>query len=106
LQQELPSHFEYGVGFTFAVECVLLQDSEIPVVFERLSFSWYRPAAYAPFRPEEMATANLPLIEVGSRWQVPVRLKRPHGNANPHFFDYEVWLLERNLRATGYVRSD
>ena len=33
-----------------------------------------------------------------------VRLKRPHGNANPNGFDYEAWLLERNIRATGYVR--
>jgi competence protein ComEC len=33
-----------------------------------------------------------------------VRLRRPHGSANPHGFDYEAWLLERNLRATGYVR--
>src|SRR5690606_5047541 len=28
----------------------------------------------------------------------------PHGNANPHGFDYEAWLLEQGLRATGYVR--
>jgi competence protein ComEC len=33
-----------------------------------------------------------------------VRLKRPHGLANAHGFDYEGWLLERNLRATGTVR--
>jgi len=35
-----------------------------------------------------------------------VRLQKPHGNANPDGFDYEVWLLEQNLRATGYVRTD
>ena len=35
-----------------------------------------------------------------------VRLQRPHGNANPYGFDYEVWLLEQGLRATGYVRPD
>jgi competence protein ComEC len=33
-----------------------------------------------------------------------VRLKRPHGNLNPHGFDYEAWLFERGIRATGYVR--
>ena len=33
-----------------------------------------------------------------------IRLKRPHGNANPHGFDYEAWLLERGIRATGHVR--
>jgi competence protein ComEC len=35
-----------------------------------------------------------------------VRLQRPHGNANPDGFDYEVWLLEQGVRATGYVRAD
>ena len=33
-----------------------------------------------------------------------VRLQRPHGNANPYGFDYEAWLLEQGVRATGYVR--
>jgi competence protein ComEC len=33
-------------------------------------------------------------------------MKRPHGNANPHGFDYEAWLLEQNVRATGSVRPD
>ena len=35
-----------------------------------------------------------------------VRLKRPHGNANPNGFDFEAWLLERNIRASGYVRQE
>jgi competence protein ComEC len=34
-----------------------------------------------------------------------LRLKRPHGLVNPHGFDYEAWLLERGIRATGYVVS-
>jgi competence protein ComEC len=34
-----------------------------------------------------------------------VRLQRPHGNANPGGFDYEAWLLEQGVRATGYVRA-
>ena len=45
-------------------------------------------------------------LRPGERWQLTVRLKRPHGNANPHGFDYEAWLLERNIRATGYVRQN
>ena len=40
----------------------------------------------------------------GEVWQLTARLRRPHGNANPGGFDYEAWLLERNIRATGYVR--
>lgn len=42
----------------------------------------------------------------GERWQLVVRLKRPHGFANPGGFDYEQWLFQRRIRATGYVRSD
>ena len=48
----------------------------------------------------------VPDVAAGERWRVTVRLKRPHGSANPHGFDVEAWLLENNLRATGYVRRD
>ena len=41
----------------------------------------------------------------GDRWQFTVRLKAPHGNVNPHGFDYELWLWEQGLQATGYVRD-
>ena len=34
-----------------------------------------------------------------------VRLRRPRGTANPYGFDYEAWLLERGIHATGYVRG-
>ena len=42
----------------------------------------------------------------GERWQLAVRLKRPHGFANPGGFDYERWLFQQRIRATGYVRKD
>lgn len=41
----------------------------------------------------------------GDRWQLTVRLRRPHGNANPHGFDRERWLWEQGIGATGYVRN-
>jgi competence protein ComEC len=43
-------------------------------------------------------------VRAGERWRFTVRLRRPHGSVNPHGFDYEAWLLERGIRATGYVR--
>ena len=43
-------------------------------------------------------------IRAGERWHFSVRLRRPHGSANPHGFDYESWLLQRAIGATGYVR--
>src|SRR6185369_4157251 len=44
-------------------------------------------------------------VHPGERYRLTVRLKRPHGNVNPNGFDYEAWLLERGIGATGYVRQ-
>ena len=44
-------------------------------------------------------------VHPGERWLFTVRLKRPHGSVNPYGFDYEAWLLERGIGATGYVRQ-
>jgi len=93
----LPYYFQQGVRFNFAVERIMDIDGEHPVVPNRLALSWY-----SAFRAEELQ--NVEKVQPGERWQLTVRLRRPHGNANPHGFDYEVWLLEQNLRATGYVR--
>lgn len=101
----LPHRFERGIRFNFAVEQVLAgtgvaaADMAPPEVPSRLALSWY-----GGFRGE--ATQTVPGILPGERWQLTVRLRRPHGNANPHGFDYEVWLLEQGVRATGYVRPD
>ena len=99
----LPYNFEQGVRFNFAVERVIDADREedeaLPVVPDRLALSWY-----SAFRQDELQAVGK--VSPGERWQLTVRLRRPHGNANPHVFDYEVWLLEQGLRATGYVRPD
>lgn len=44
-------------------------------------------------------------VKAGERWRLRVRLKAPHGHLNPRGFDYELWLWEQNIRATGYVRT-
>ncbi len=41
----------------------------------------------------------------GQRWQLTVRLKRPHGRLNPGGFDSEAWLLQNGIAATGYIRE-
>ncbi|MGV7206626.1 DNA internalization-related competence protein ComEC/Rec2 [Oxalobacteraceae bacterium A2-2] len=87
----LPYRFEQGVRFNFAVE------SE-GVAPRRVALSWY-----AGYRG---ALRAVPDVQPGQRWRFTVRLQRPHGNANPYGFDYEAWLLEQGVRATGYVRSD
>jgi len=45
-------------------------------------------------------------VASGERWQLAVRLKRPHGFSNPGGFDFEQWLFQQRIRATGYVRPD
>jgi competence protein ComEC len=45
-------------------------------------------------------------IQPGQHWQFKVRLKRPHGFMNPGSFDYEAWLWQKKIRASGYVRQD
>ena len=43
------------------------------------------------------------LFHAGQRWQLTVRLKRPHGTYNPHGYDFEAWALAENMRATGNI---
>ncbi|MFO1308149.1 MAG: DNA internalization-related competence protein ComEC/Rec2 [Burkholderiales bacterium] len=95
---DLPDASARGLRFAFAVEHVESPGARVPA---RLSLAW--PAA----RPDEEGVADVPLPELraGERWRLVVRLKRPHGYANPGGFDLEAWLLERGLRATGYVRE-
>ncbi|GGC17499.1 DNA internalization-related competence protein ComEC/Rec2 [Oxalicibacterium flavum] len=96
----LPNYFERGVRFNFDVEQVLpTADGAVPELPGRIALSWY-----LAFAGEDMQ--KIGEVHAGERWQLTVRLRRPHGNANPHGFDYEQWLLEQNIRATGYVRPD
>jgi competence protein ComEC len=44
-------------------------------------------------------------VNAGERWQFEVRLKPPHGFMNPGAFDYEAWLFQHGIDATGYVRE-
>ncbi len=93
---DLPDASERGVRFAFAVERVESAEARVP---SRISLSW--PSA----RPGDERAVDVPDLAAGERWRLVVRLKRPHGYANPGGFDLEAWLLERNLRATGYVRA-
>ncbi len=90
---DLPQALERGVRFRFDVE------QAVPGVPPHISLAWYRGRDEA----DDEASPLIP-VRAGERWRFTVRLKRPHGNINPHGFDYEAWLFERNIRATGYVR--
>lgn len=101
----LPQRFEQGERFAFDVEAVEPPEARVP---RRIFLSWYRSRDLA----SRKAPAGAPVGEAlsrslrpGERWSLAVRLKQAHGTANPHGFDYEAWLFERGLRATGSVRA-
>ena len=87
---ELPHQRERGISFAFDVEQVLSKNAHVP-----------KHILLASYESDD-DQGKLPL-HAGERWQFTVRLKRPHGTSNPHGFDFEEWMLERNLRANGYV---
>jgi competence protein ComEC len=91
----LPALGERSVRFEFDVEAA--EEARLP---KKLLLSWYRSAA-----AEDAAAALASMVHPGERWSFTVRLRRPHGLVNPHGFDYEAWLLERGIGATGYVRA-
>ena len=94
---ELPQADAQGVRFAFAIEQVLTPKATVP---PRIALGWYKATI------KELQGEPLPTIHAGERWQLTVRLKRPHGYANPNGFDVEAWMLENEVRATGSVRGD
>ena len=111
----MPQRNEAGLRFRFDVASAEVRASgeakgdasaqATPVKLPpRIYLGWYSGvfgAAAAPLdlqrQPED--------VRAGERWRMTVRLKAPHGGSNPHGFDYELWLWEQGLQATGYVRA-
>ncbi len=86
---ELPHESERGQRFKYTVEKTLTPTVSIPA---HIYLSTYNDPRNPP-----------PVVHAGERWQLTVRLKQPHGTSNPHGFDFELWALENNVRAIGYV---
>lgn len=115
----LPQWLPDGVRFSFAVDNATL-DGQPVALPDALSLAWYLPRggaatvaqaapATAPGGEQAEATPDSdrckPCVKPGERWRLGVRLKQPHGSRNPYGFDYELWLWEHVLGATGYVRT-
>ena len=101
----MPHRSEAGLRFRFTLESAHLEGRALRLP-ESLYLSWYAdgPAgrdsdSVAPTHPPPAA------LQAGERWQLSVRVKAPHGASNPFGFDYELWLWEQGLQATGYVRT-
>ena len=95
----LPAIGERSLRFEFEPERGGVDGAEVALP-DRILLSWYRSAAY-----EDQPSLLADPVHPGERWRLTVRLRRPHGQLNPHGFDYEAWLLERGVGSTGYVRS-
>jgi len=92
----LPQQGPNGLRFRFVVD-----DAGRPAGVPRLlALGWY-----AGFHEDAALVQPRQALRAGQRWRFTVRLRRPHGNLNPHGFDWELALLEQGVRATGYVRD-
>ncbi len=101
----MPQRNESGLRFRFEVESALYQGQRVRVP-PQIYLSWYTGVfGVGETRPlAELQRSPAPL-EAGERWQLTARLKAPHGGSNPYGFDFELWLWEQGLQATGYVRA-
>ncbi|MDR0701029.1 MAG: ComEC/Rec2 family competence protein, partial [Azoarcus sp.] len=95
----LPRDSGDAVRFEFKSECLEPETKSCVETPTRVLLSWYRNTWGDP-----RTARAVPVLQPGERWRLTARLKRPHGSAAPGGSDYEAWLLERGLRATGYVR--
>ncbi|MEO5844678.1 MAG: DNA internalization-related competence protein ComEC/Rec2 [Caldimonas sp.] len=92
----LPQQGPSGLRFRFEVDAGGAP-AEVPRL---LALGWY-----AGFHEDAALVQPRLALRAGQRWRFTVRLRRPHGNHNPHGFDYELALFEQGVRATGYVRD-
>ncbi len=44
-------------------------------------------------------------IQAGQRWQLRVRVNRPHSFSNPGVYDFEAGQFQRGIMARGYIRE-
>jgi len=86
---EMPRAHERGQRFVFDVETVETEGALVP---RKILLATYDGNKREPIS-----------VHAGERWRFTVRLKQPHGTSNPHGHDFEAWMLERKLGASGYV---
>ena len=116
--QGLPQVSVDRVRFRFETQSARALADDAPVTLPALlELNWYAPpapVAKLPMQTLSLADSNPPplpelpnlqVVQPGEIWQLQLRLKAPHGNHNPGGFDYELWLWQSGVQATGYVRD-
>ena len=84
----LPVVSENRVRFDFITERLIDSKGRRGKAPGVIRLTWYRD--FPPLAPAE-------------KWRLAVRLKRPRGLRNPGGFDYEGWLFQHKVGASGYV---
>jgi len=95
----LPQRTANGLRFRFEVEQATFNGSAVAVP-SVVSLGWYHG-----FDDDAKPSAAQLELRAGQRWRFTVRLRRPHGLANPEGFDQELRWFEEGVRATGSVRD-
>ena len=96
-----------GLRFRLELESATLDGQSVRLP-PRIDLGWYRGMAprSAPTDLSDWDLQKQPqTMAPGERWRMTVRIKAPHGSFNFQGFDYELWLWEQGVQATGYVRA-
>ncbi len=96
--QAMVQRQDTGTRFRFLIEEARLGGRVVDVP-RHVYLGWYSASS------SDAQTVVLTDVQPGERWRLRVRLKAAHGHINPRGFDYELWLWEQGIRATGYVRQ-
>lgn len=100
--QAMVQRQETGIRFRFVIEEAWL-DGRMVQVPRQVYLGWYSTSSFdTTAQPQVHMSVD---VQPGERWRLRVRLKAAHGHINPRGFDYELWLWEQGIRATGYVRQ-
>ena len=84
----MPQRSDVGWRFRFEVHEARLDGAVVPVP-PHVQLGWYASSRWGAEADAAPGPA-LPMLRAGDRWQLTARLKRPHGNLNPHGFDVEL----------------
>jgi len=84
---DIPLQNDSRQRFTFRPDPIKDLDG---ITLKKIRVSWYHSSRQ---------------LHSGERWQLKLKLKRPHGFQNPAGFDYERWLFVNNIGAIAYVRK-
>ena len=99
----LPQATENGYRFRFDVRSATTLEGAAVTLPPLIELGWYTGQFGVAPLPAQLALPS-PVV-AGEAWRLTVRLKAPHGARNPYGFDYELWLWEQGVQATGYIRT-